>query len=272
MAHIRRKFYDLMEAQRSLIATEAVPRIAPLYVIEREIRGRSPDKRREARNARARPLLESMRGWLEASLSKLSRKSNIAAAIHDALARWSALMRYCDDGRVEIDNSAAERALRAVAVGRRNYLFAGSDAGGERAAVFYSLIGTAKRNGLDPEAYLRHVLGCINDHPIHRIEELLPWHIAKHPSHRSRGVSRNAASKDPNAELLPSLAGLLDEGEVTLGILEPAGCVATAADGHNCLAMLVRRNHETLTQLLTRLDHAIGLAITEDIFTDEVNR
>jgi transposase len=82
-------------------------------------------------------------------------------------------------GRIEIDNSAAERALRAVAVGRRNYLFAGSDAGGERAAVFYSLLGTARLNGLDPEAYLRHVLSRINDHPIHRIEEFLPWHIAK---------------------------------------------------------------------------------------------
>jgi len=95
-----------------------------------------------------------MRVWLEASLIKLSRKSDTAAAVHYALARWNALVRYCDDGRIEIDNSAAERALRAVAVGRRNYLFAGSDRGGERAAVFYSLIGTAKLNSLDPEAYL----------------------------------------------------------------------------------------------------------------------
>ena len=87
-------------------------------------------------------------------------------------------MRYLDDGRIELDNSAAERALRAVAVGRRNYLFAGSDAGGKRAAVFYSLIGSAKLNGLDPEAYLRHVFGRIADHPISRIEELLPWNVA----------------------------------------------------------------------------------------------
>jgi hypothetical protein len=120
-----------------------------------------------------------MRAWLEASLPKLSRKSDNAAAIHYALARWDALMRYCDDGRIEIDNSAAERALRAVAVGRRNYLFAGSDAGGERAAVFYSLVGTAKLNSLDPEAYLREVFERIANQPIHRIEELLPWHIAK---------------------------------------------------------------------------------------------
>jgi transposase len=137
-----------------------------------------PDERREVRNARARPLLESMRKWLELSLAKLSPKSETAAAIHYALARWDALVRYLDDGRIEIDNSAAERALRAVAVGRRNYLFAGSDRGGERAAVFYSLIGSAKLNGMDPEAYLRHVLGCIADHPINRIEELLPWNVA----------------------------------------------------------------------------------------------
>jgi len=170
-----------MEAQRSPIATEAVQRIAPLYAIEKEIRGRSPAERQTIRDARARPLLDAMKTWFEASLPKLSRKSDNAAAIHYALARWDALMRYCDDGRIEIDNSAAERALRAVAVGRRNYLFAGSDAGGERAAVFYSLVGTAKLNGLDPEAYLREVFERIADHPVNRIEELLPWHIAKNP-------------------------------------------------------------------------------------------
>ena len=121
-----------------------------------------------------------MRNWLETSLAKLPRKvRKTAAATHYALARWKALVRYLDDGRIEaLDNSAAERALRAVAVGRRNYLFAGSDAGGERAAVFYSLIGSAKLNSLDPEAYLRYVFGRIADHPITRIEELLPWNVA----------------------------------------------------------------------------------------------
>ena len=166
-----------METYRSPIATEAVERIGALYAIEKEIRGRPPDERREVRNARSRPLLDAMHVWLKTSLSKLSRKSDTSAAIHYALARWDAFVRYCDDGRIEIDNSAAERGLRAVAVGRKNYLFAGSDAGGERAATFYCLLGTTKLNGLDPEAYLRQVLERIADHPVNRIAELLPWNI-----------------------------------------------------------------------------------------------
>jgi len=123
-------------------------------------------------------LRQSLHDWFEVSLTKLSRESDTTAAIRYALTLWPALTRYCDDGRLEIDNNAAERALRAVTLGRKNYLFAGSDAGGERAAVIYSLIGTAKLNGLDPEAYLCGVLTRIADHPINRIEELLPWNIA----------------------------------------------------------------------------------------------
>jgi transposase len=114
---------------------------------------------------------------MKASLSKLSKKSDVTAAIHYAIGRWTPLLRYCDDGTLEIDNNAAERALRAVALGRKNYLFAGSNAGGERAASMYSLIGSAKLNELDPEAYLSLVLDRIADHPINRIQELLPWNV-----------------------------------------------------------------------------------------------
>jgi transposase len=177
-AHVRRKFYDLEVAHKSPVAAEALERIAELYAIEKEIRGRPPDERREVRNTRSRPLLESLKEWLEETLGKLSRKSDTAMAVRYALGRWEALMRFCDDGRIEIDNNAAERALRVVALGRKNFLFAGSDGGGESAATLYSLIGTAKLNGIDPESYLRNVLSRIADHPVNRIEELLPWHVA----------------------------------------------------------------------------------------------
>jgi transposase len=176
-AHVRRKFYDLHVAHKSQVAAEAIERIAVLYAIEKEIRGCPADQRREVRGIRARPLLDSLKQWLEETLGKLSRKSDTALAVRYALSRWDALLRYVDDGRIEIDNNAAERALRTVALGRKNYLFAGSDAGGERAAAIYSLIGTAKLNGLDPESYLRHVLSRLADHPINRIEELLPWNV-----------------------------------------------------------------------------------------------
>jgi hypothetical protein len=181
-AHVRRKFYDLEQAHASPLAREALERIAALYAIEDDIRGRPPDQRQKVRQTRTRPLLHSLRDWFEVSLTKLSRKSDTTAAIRYALTLWPALTRYCDDGRLEIDNNAAERALRAVTLGRKNYLFAGSDAGGERAAILYSLIGSAKLNGLDPESYLRDVLTRIADYPIRRIEELLPWNFTPNRS------------------------------------------------------------------------------------------
>jgi transposase len=177
-AHVRRPFYDLSVAGDSPIAVEALERIQALFAIEAEIRGRSAEERRAARQVRAGPLLEDLHRWFHATLSKLSRKSPLAIAIRYALTRWTALTRYRDDGRLELENNAAERALRAVALGRKNFLFLGADTGGERAEVIYSLIGTAKLNGLDPQAYLRHVLERIADHPINRIEELLPWNVA----------------------------------------------------------------------------------------------
>lgn len=177
-AHARRKFYELHQAQASPLAGEALKRIGALYAIEAEIRGQPPEHRRQVREARAGPLLAEFHVWLTEALRRLSQKSALAEAIRYATTRWPALTRYVGDGRIEIDNNAAERALRTVALGRKNYLFAGSDAGGERAAAIYSLIGTAKLNGIDPEAYLRHVLERIADYPVNRIEELLPWAVA----------------------------------------------------------------------------------------------
>ena len=194
-AHVRRKFYDIQVAHKSAVATEALERIAALYAIETEIRGRSPEERRAVRNERSRPLLESLKQWLEEILGRLSRKSDTAMGVRYSLGRWEALMRYCDDGRLEIDNNAAERSLRAVALGRKNYLFAGSDRGGESAAAMYSLIGTAKLNGIDPEGYLRNVLSRIAEHPINRIAELLPWNLAPAPAESSsRAAYRAQAS------------------------------------------------------------------------------
>ena len=183
MAHARRYYWDVYEAQKRApgsVAEQALQRIAKLYEIEADIRGRPPDDRRRERLGRAAPLLKDMHVWLSEMLARVSIKSDLAQAIGYTLVHWKALTRYCDDGRIEIDNNAAERALRGVGLGRKNYLFFGSDAGGERAAAIYSLVETAKLNGLDPERYLREVFERIADHPINRIEELLPWNIGRH--------------------------------------------------------------------------------------------
>lgn len=180
-AHCRRKFYEVHERQEhapGTLAHQALQRIGKLYAIEKEVRGRTAEQRHRSRQELAKPLLEQLHRWLGESLSQLSAKSPMAAAIGYALGNWRALTVYVQDGRIEIDNNTAERTLRGVVLGRKNYLHFGSDSGGDRAAIIYSLVGTCKLNGVDPYAYLRHVLGRIADHPINRVGELLPWEVA----------------------------------------------------------------------------------------------
>ena len=174
-AHCRRKFFDVWDSQKSPVAKEAIDRIAAFYVIEAKARFAPPDERLTHRIATA-PLLAAFFDWAGKVVSKLSAKSELAEAFRYTLKRQDALSRFLTDARLEIDNNIAENALRGIALGRKNYLFAGSNAGGERAAAIYTLVQTAKLNDRNPEAYLRDILGRITDgHPINRISELLPW-------------------------------------------------------------------------------------------------
>ena len=179
---------ELYKATKSPMAAEALARIGQLYRIERDIRGRSAEERRLARHARAGPILAALHAWLNETLSKTSQKGTLAAALQYPLNRWEALCRYRDDGRLEIDNLAAERALRGPGLGRKNMLFFGSDAGGERAAGLYALVESAKLNQLDPEAYLRYVFERIATHPLDRMQELLPWHVAAELAPRAQAA------------------------------------------------------------------------------------
>lgn len=174
-SHARRGFFELAELQKAPIAVEAVQRIDALFAIEREINGLSPSQRLAVRNERSRPLVDALADWLRDQHVRLSAKSATAKAIDYMLKRWPAFTRFLDDGTICLTNNAAERALRGIAVGRRNWTFAGSDEGGRRAAAMYTLIETAKLNDIDPHAWLADVLARLPGHPAKRIEELLPW-------------------------------------------------------------------------------------------------
>lgn len=176
-AHARRKFYDVHVKDATPITTHVLERIAQLYKIESGIRGSPASVRRSARQEQAKPIVTALHTWLREQLPTVSRKSKTADAIGYAMNQWQALIRFLEDGRIEIDNNTAERALHGVALGRKNFLFLGSEAGGERAATLYSLLGTAKLNGVNPDAYLHHVLTVIADHPVNRVDELLPWNV-----------------------------------------------------------------------------------------------
>jgi hypothetical protein len=178
-AHARRKFYEVHEATGSPVAAEALRRIAELYAIEATVRGQMAASRQGVRRIKSRPLVAAMKIWLEAELGRIPPRGGVADAIRYALTRWSALCVFIDDGRIELDNNTVERAIRPIALGRKNHLFAGSDGGAERWAVVASLLATAKLNNVEPFAYLRDVLERMsNGHPMGEIDNLLPWNWA----------------------------------------------------------------------------------------------
>ncbi|MGV3769920.1 MAG: IS66 family transposase, partial [Sphingobium phenoxybenzoativorans] len=188
-AHARRKFFELADVagaarrrsrseQAGLIypiALQAVQRIDALFDVERAINGRSPAERLAVRRDLSAPLVVDLHSWLDAQRARLSRNHDLAKACHYMLRRWDAFSRFLDDGRVCLTNNAAERALRCVPLGRKAWLFCGSDRGGQRAAILYTLIQTARLSDVDPQAWLADILGRIADHPASRIDELLPW-------------------------------------------------------------------------------------------------
>jgi transposase len=178
-AHWRRDFHDIWTSNKSEIAREALDRIGALYDIERSINGQPPEIRLAARQKQSKPKAEAFRLWAEAQLTRIPGKGDLAAAFRYGLSRWSSLCLFMEDGRVAIDNNAAERALRPIGVGRRNWLFAGADTGAETLARAMTIIETAKMNGLDPQAYLADVLDRIHDHKINRLDELLPWNWSR---------------------------------------------------------------------------------------------
>lgn len=179
MAHIRRKFVDIYKSQGSATAEEAIKRIAELYKIEKEIRGSPPEIRRAARQNDAKPLFKDLQKWLDVQLAQIPRKSVLARAIRYAINRMKRLTPYLENGFLELDNNAAERAMRPIALGRKNYMFVGSEKGGKAAAIAYTLIETAKMNNVDPQVWLTNVLSRIADHKINDIDTLLPWNCNK---------------------------------------------------------------------------------------------
>ena len=174
-SHARRKVYEFYESTKSPLAREVLERIAPLFEIEARINGQVPERRLAVRQAEAVPLLAELKSFMDKVLSQISGAGTLAKAIRYATSRWSALTRYTTDGRLEMTNNAAERAIRPLAMTRKNFVFLGSDAGGDRAAAMFTILESCKMLGINPEAYLRDVLACIADHPINRIGELLPW-------------------------------------------------------------------------------------------------
>jgi transposase len=187
-SHGRRKLFDLAQLAHAPLAAEAVRRIDAIFDAERTINGLPAEQRLAVRQTHVAPLVAELESWMRAARAKMSRHADVGRAMDYMLKRWTTFSRFLEDGRICLTNNAAERALRGIALGRKAWLFAGSDRGGERAAAMYSLIVTAKLNGVDPRAWLADVLRRIADHPASRLNELLPW------TWRSRNQAKAAAA------------------------------------------------------------------------------
>jgi transposase len=211
-AHSRRKVFELADIEAAArrkargekpnlvypLALGALQRIDALFGIEREINGLSPDHRRAVRQARSAPLVTELESWMIETRDKLSRGHDLAKAFNYMLRRWPSFTRFLNDGRICLTNNAAERALRGIALGRKSWLFCGSDRGGERAAILYSLIVSAKMNDVDPQAWLADVLARIAAHPAQRIDDLLPWNWRPASSTIAADASQAASSRREN--------------------------------------------------------------------------
>lgn len=212
MVHIRREFVKVFESYRLPVAGEAIERIAKLYEIEKWVRFKSPQERVALRQECAKPIFDDLETWLRAQLNRISGKTPLAKAIRYALTRLPKALPYLDHGVLELDNNTAERAVRPVTLGRKNYLFMGSEAGGKSAAIAYTLIETCKLNGVNPEAWLAWVLERIQDYPVNLINELLPWEyqamVEEQKAEAARKTTSKASSKTRRA-LKQSLGSLL---------------------------------------------------------------
>jgi hypothetical protein len=273
-AHARRKFVDVQKAQAGAEpegeAAWFVERIGELYGLERALAEATPEERYRRRQAEAAPILETISARLEILAGRVPPKSLLGKAVTYTRKQWPQLTRYIEAGETAIDNNIAERAIKPFVIGRKNWLFANTPAGATASARLYGLIETAKANGVEPYRYLAHLFSELPQSSIEAgdaVEDLLPWNVElPDPARYRMSLPMDLFERLTNIQAL-----VTGGGEVTIGQLGPVECAATACDEHHCLAMLVKRDDESLTQLLERLDAAIDHALEEGEITDEIN-
>ena len=250
-AHGRRKLFVLADVAKAPLAIEAVRRIDAIFDIERDINGLPAAHRQALRQIRAAPLVTSLATWMRSERGKLSRHADVAKAMDYMLKRWDVFSRFLDDGRICLTNNAAERALRGIALGRKAWLFAGSDRGGERAAAMYSLIISAKLNDVDPRAWLADVLARISDHPASRIHELLPLALGPGQASCSRGLTMAAPSYVFTIARVAKLLGEPEEllHDIAMDMEPEDGCLSVLGLGDVSTVAFTSRG-ENLKELL----------------------